>query len=262
MALAQPSTPPPLAGCVPLFDAAAMRDADGARVVRPRHPLDRADGARGARGRRRRSWRAGPMPGAAVVLVGTGNNGGDGLVVARHLAGGRLERPGRSRPAASRPRTPDGGHDDHDRLDHRRRAWSRSRPASPTRRARWRSTRCWAPAPRGAPRDPVAGAVAWLRAHPGPVVALDVPTGVESDTGRVPGDAVRADMTVTFHGDMAGLRVRAGPRARRSRRRRRHRDPHGRPAARRPPGSPATPPGRPSRARAPTPRSTAPARCW
>jgi NAD(P)H-hydrate epimerase len=62
----------------------------------------------------------------------------------------------------------------------------------------------------GAPREPLAGAVAWLRAHPGPVVALDVPTGVESDTGRVPGDAVRADLTVTFHGDMPGLRVAPG----------------------------------------------------
>ena len=65
-------------------------------------------------------------------------------------------------------------------------------------------------ATRRARATPSAGAVAWLRAHPGPVVALDVPTGVESDTGRVPGDAVRADLTVTFHGDMAGLRVEPG----------------------------------------------------
>ena len=41
-------------------------------------------------------------------------------------------------------------------------------------------------------------------------MALDVPTGVESDTGRVPGDAVRAALTVTFHGDMPGLRVEPG----------------------------------------------------
>src|SRR3989337_432771 len=36
-------------------------------------------------------------------------------------------------------------------------------------------------------------------------VAVDVPTGIESDTGEVLGNAVRADITVTFHKAKKGL---------------------------------------------------------
>jgi NAD(P)H-hydrate epimerase len=41
-------------------------------------------------------------------------------------------------------------------------------------------------------------------------VSLDLPTGVEADSGRAPGPAVRADLTVTYHGDKVGLRVEPG----------------------------------------------------
>lgn len=37
------------------------------------------------------------------------------------------------------------------------------------------------------------------------VVALDVPSGLDADTGAVHGDAVRADLTVTFAAAKAGL---------------------------------------------------------
>jgi hydroxyethylthiazole kinase-like uncharacterized protein yjeF len=37
-------------------------------------------------------------------------------------------------------------------------------------------------------------------------IAVDVPTGIESDTGEVLGNAVKADLTVTFHKAKAGLR--------------------------------------------------------
>jgi NAD(P)H-hydrate epimerase len=63
---------------------------------------------------------------------------------------------------------------------------------------------------RGAPHGAVGAAVEWIAAHPGPVVALDVPSGVDADTGRVEGAAVHAGLTVTFHGDMVGLRVAPG----------------------------------------------------
>lgn len=49
---------------------------------------------------------------------------------------------------------------------------------------------------------PVAGraleAINAINAAPVPVVAADIPSGVEADTGRVLGAAVRADVTVTF----------------------------------------------------------------
>ena len=137
-----------------------------------------------------------------------------------------------------------------------------TRPRRARRAPSW-STRCSAPA-RAAPRAaPCGAAVEWIAAHTGPVVALDVPSGVEADTGRVEGAAVRADLTVTFHGDMVGLRVDPGPRARRARRGGRHRHPVGRRAARRRRGSPGA--GAiaavPRQGRRP-PTSTPRARCW
>lgn len=50
----------------------------------------------------------------------------------------------------------------------------------------------------GAVREPAAGAVRAVLASGVPVVAVDVPSGVDSDTGEVAGLAVRADVTVCF----------------------------------------------------------------
>ena len=43
----------------------------------------------------------------------------------------------------------------------------------------------------GAPREPVAGAIAAINAQAAPVVACDVPSGVNASTGEVEGEAVR-----------------------------------------------------------------------
>lgn len=57
----------------------------------------------------------------------------------------------------------------------------------------------------------IAAAVDAINAHPAPVVALDMPTGLHGDSGRVLGRAVRADLTVTFVGLKSGLLLRDGP---------------------------------------------------
>jgi len=44
-----------------------------------------------------------------------------------------------------------------------------------------------------------------------PVLALDIPSGLHADTGRVMGDAVRADLTVSFIGLKLGLFTGRGP---------------------------------------------------
>ena len=49
-----------------------------------------------------------------------------------------------------------------------------------------------------------------LNATDRPVVAVDLPSGVEADTGRVPGPAVRATLTVTFGLPKVGLLVYPG----------------------------------------------------
>ena len=55
-----------------------------------------------------------------------------------------------------------------------------------------------------------AEAVRAMNASPAPVLALDVPSGLHSDTGRVLGDAVRAAATVSFIGLKQGLFTREG----------------------------------------------------
>jgi ADP-dependent NAD(P)H-hydrate dehydratase / NAD(P)H-hydrate epimerase len=62
----------------------------------------------------------------------------------------------------------------------------------------------------GAPRGELGRAVEWLAGIDAPVVALDIPSGVDADTGRVAGAAVDAELTITYHGDMPGLRVAPG----------------------------------------------------
>ena len=56
-----------------------------------------------------------------------------------------------------------------------------------------------------------AEAVEAINAHRGATIAVDVPTGLDADTGAVLGCAVRADVTVTFVGLKTGLFLDAAP---------------------------------------------------
>ncbi|MDK9704670.1 MAG: NAD(P)H-hydrate dehydratase [Sulfuritalea sp.] len=62
---------------------------------------------------------------------------------------------------------------------------------------------------------PVTGAaadlIARVNAFRGPVLALDVPSGLDGDTGRVLGAAVRATHTISFIGGKPGLYTLDGP---------------------------------------------------
>ena len=58
-----------------------------------------------------------------------------------------------------------------------------------------------------APEGAVADAVRWMNGANLPVVSVDVPTGISSDTGRVFDPCVRANVTVTFHRAKLGLLV-------------------------------------------------------
>ena len=62
----------------------------------------------------------------------------------------------------------------------------------------------------GAPREPVASAIWAINQQDAPVVACDVPSGVNASTGEVEGEAVRAAVTATFHGSKVGLHVNPG----------------------------------------------------
>ena len=63
---------------------------------------------------------------------------------------------------------------------------------------------------RGAPRDDAAVTIERINESGAPVLAVDIPSGVNASTGEAAGPAVRADVTVTMHGRKVGLAVAPG----------------------------------------------------
>src|SRR5881398_1051026 len=62
----------------------------------------------------------------------------------------------------------------------------------------------------GAPRDDAAGRIEQINGAGVPIVAVDLPSGVDASTGEVVGAVVDADVTVTMHGPKVGLEVGPG----------------------------------------------------
>lgn len=63
---------------------------------------------------------------------------------------------------------------------------------------------------RGGLRPDAAALAARVRASPARVVAVDLPSGVDADTGATDGDAIAADVTITFGGLKLGVLVGPG----------------------------------------------------
>ena len=62
----------------------------------------------------------------------------------------------------------------------------------------------------GEPRSDAAEDIVRMNAAEAPVVSVDVPSGVDASTGEIAGDAVEADLTVTFHAPKVGLVIAPG----------------------------------------------------
>jgi ADP-dependent NAD(P)H-hydrate dehydratase / NAD(P)H-hydrate epimerase len=62
----------------------------------------------------------------------------------------------------------------------------------------------------GEPRPEAAELIERLNDSGVPIVAVDIPSGVDASSGGIPGVAVRADVTVSFHGWKVGLAVAPG----------------------------------------------------
>jgi ADP-dependent NAD(P)H-hydrate dehydratase / NAD(P)H-hydrate epimerase len=202
------------AGAYPLLDTAAARAGDQAAVDAGdtwAALMERAGGhlARGvvAAGGRRYGLKV-------AIVVGKGNNGGDGWVAARRLAtlgaqpwvvavdGVDVEvshetEVNRARWRASGGRTSSG-------LDDLPRALGWCDVAVDALLGTGVS---------GAPRGPAGQAAQALLGAYGTgttVVACDVPSGVSADDGSAPDGAVRADLTVTFGAVKRGLLLHPG----------------------------------------------------
>ena len=193
-------------GLTPLFDSAALRDAD-ARAITGGIPGERLMETAGLAASRE-ILATFPPGSSALVLAGPGNNGGDGWVVARHLAEAGWDVT-IALPGGRRPETPDA-------IAMADRAEAMGIPviaAEPGDIATGQAIVIDAmlgTGTTGAPRGAIGDVVAAVIASGVPVVALDVPTGVDADTGRIDGDALRAQVTITFAGDMPGLHVAPG----------------------------------------------------
>jgi ADP-dependent NAD(P)H-hydrate dehydratase / NAD(P)H-hydrate epimerase len=62
----------------------------------------------------------------------------------------------------------------------------------------------------GEPRDPAGTAIEAINASGATVVAADIPSGVNASTGEVSGEAVHADVTISFHAAKIGHYVSPG----------------------------------------------------
>jgi hydroxyethylthiazole kinase-like uncharacterized protein yjeF len=151
-------------------------------------------------------------PGRVTILAGTGNNGGDAFVAARHLQGHEVT-------------VLLLGHARDIRTEESRRNWELLQGSGQQLEEITDSTELRARAEllaasdvvvdaifgtgvKGAIREPEATAIELLnRAKPrAQVVAVDIPSGLDPDTGEAV-TAVRADLTVTFHRAKRGLLV-------------------------------------------------------
>ncbi|MBX3353732.1 MAG: NAD(P)H-hydrate epimerase [Phycisphaeraceae bacterium] len=212
-------TPPALA----VFDRAGVRAVDRAAIEELDLPgvalMENAAATLAQVSDEMLTARGAPADARALILAGPGNNGGDGFAAAR-----RLRNAGRTVIVATlgEPRDADSDASINLRVLRGLRA-----PAVEIHAIHARPTRALdaiVDAP-GEPMividamlgtgldrtlaDPFLDAVRWLnalRARRGTlVVAADIPTGLDADTGETLGDAVRADATVTFAGLKAGF---------------------------------------------------------
>ena len=190
-----------------LYAAADVRELDRLAIEQAHLPgytlMQRAAAA---------SWHAlrarWPQAQRVVVVAGPGNNGGDGYEIARlaHAAGCAVQV---IQVGAVPPR------------GEAHRAW-----------AAWRAEGTIHPfagecpsadvivdalygtgltrAPAAEPAAAIA-AINASRARGTPVLAVDIPSGLDASTGATPGVAVGADLTVTFIGNKLGLYLQSGP---------------------------------------------------
>jgi ADP-dependent NAD(P)H-hydrate dehydratase / NAD(P)H-hydrate epimerase len=196
---------------IPLPDAEAMRAIDRWAIEERGVPsLDLME--RAGAGVARAVERLAP-DGPVAVACGKGNNGGDGLVVARLLRDAGREvtvacvappeqfcgdaRKNLERLGGDDPLTLPAGEES----ELGRQAFERAVVVVDA---------LLGTGFEGEPRGVLADAIGAVNAAGAPVVSVDVPSGVDASTGVVRGRAVCAAVTVTFHAAKPGLWIRPG----------------------------------------------------
>ena len=167
----------------PVFEAAEARAADTWAIEEQGVPPDDLM-ERAALGLARVTAEVAGGGGPIRVVAGKGNNGGDGRVAARLLV--------------------DDGHEVE--------VIDGTEPFDPERLHGSAAVvdALLGTGFEGTPREPLASAIAAINGQDAPVVACDVPSGVNASTGEIETEAVRALATATFHGSKVGLHVQPG----------------------------------------------------
>jgi ADP-dependent NAD(P)H-hydrate dehydratase / NAD(P)H-hydrate epimerase len=170
----------------PLYDSDAMRATDRWAIEEQGVPgeelMEAAGGALA-------EAVAGLAPqGPVRIVCGKGNNGGDGLVAARRLAGMGFAVDVLELFSAQLP----------DDLD----AWLEGSGAV--------VDAIFGTGFSGSPRPPADAAIEAIGRCRAPVVACDIASGVDASSGEIEGVAVEADLTVSFHAGKLGHWIAPG----------------------------------------------------
>jgi ADP-dependent NAD(P)H-hydrate dehydratase / NAD(P)H-hydrate epimerase len=192
---------------IALYSAAQVRalDAHAIETLRiPGYTLMKRAGEAALRYLRTR-W---PMAHRVVIVCGSGNNGGDGYVLARfaQAAGLTVAVLSAADPAQLRG-------DARQAFDDFRSSGGAVRPfdAQHLQAGEVIVDALLGTGISGGVRPDLAAVIRALNAAGTPIFALDLPSGLNGDTGTASGEAVRAEATVTFVGLKTGLFVGDGP---------------------------------------------------
>jgi NAD(P)H-hydrate epimerase len=144
-----------------------------------------------------------PAPRSVAILCGKGNNAGDGFVIARHLnirgirVSALLLAPCSDLPGDARANADILAHTDVPMIelaDGDAAAQLDQHAAG----AAWLIDAMLGTGATGEPREPIASAIRWMNASSARRLAVDLPSGLDCDTGRPAAATVRADVTCTF----------------------------------------------------------------
>ncbi len=208
----------------PILSASAMREADRRTIEDyciPGYTLMESAGREAAR---ILLQHYGPPHRLRVcILCGKGNNGGDGLVVARqlyihgatevcvlHLGDEQTSSPDAARNLSLLRQLKE--HDTEQRLH----LIPYTEELSPEALDRIACEHVLVDALLGTGlrrelAGPIRMLVEWMNTRSSPKVAIDIPTGLDSDTGRVHGVAVQATHTITMGACKTGMLIHEGP---------------------------------------------------
>ena len=149
-----------------------------------------------------------PVAHRIVIVCGAGNNGGDGYVLARfaHAAGLTVTTLAVTSPEELRG-------DARQAFEDLRASGTQVQPYSRERLTQGEVIvdALLGTGLRGPAREEAARVIRDINGSGRPVLAVDVPSGLDSDTGVPLGETVRADCTVTFVGLKTGLFIGEGP---------------------------------------------------